>query len=419
MNIAFAKLGKSIKFKTPFSPTGGDNEAPAIFRALVNHNPDKNFYLVGRSDFRKLTDVDKATMFPYGNVFDCYEGLPSVLKEEDGYDILEKYFEREKVNIDFGIIIIGQVGNVTIPGKIHGIRDSSKFTTVIDMTKNYTTPVTMWMNKTMIPWTEIITDSRYTIRQAKDMFNDPKVSLSQYDYKYTRSVIHSYENQVRRITDIPVTYDGIETAFCIGRDIPDFDSWKEGNGRDRLFTVVLNQGKPSRYDLLRKTVLTTDNPLPIEIYGHWTDPRATADPRFKGSIRLEDVQRLARESTYTVIIPIAPGWVTSKYIEMIYAGCIPFFHPTYDTQHHIDIPDALRLRKPTDLMKSIAFLENNHKIKNLVYEKLYELAMKPEYFDGSFINNTIMSKSYQKILNRQYVKPDLTRFRKAEALSLF
>ena len=53
MNIAFAKLGKSIKFKGAFSPHGGDNESLAILLALANNNPNDTFYIAGKSDYAK------------------------------------------------------------------------------------------------------------------------------------------------------------------------------------------------------------------------------------------------------------------------------------------------------------------------------------------------------------------------------
>ena len=72
MNIAFAKIGKSIKFKSKFSCVGGDNEAPAVMRAMANNNPDKKFYIIGRSDFDKLTESERIKMFPYDNVINVW-----------------------------------------------------------------------------------------------------------------------------------------------------------------------------------------------------------------------------------------------------------------------------------------------------------------------------------------------------------
>lgn len=81
-NLAFAKIGKSIKFKSHYSPIGGDNEPSAIFKALVNNNPDKTFYLVGRSDYEKLSELERIEMFPYSNVVNCYKKCGSVVDKK-------------------------------------------------------------------------------------------------------------------------------------------------------------------------------------------------------------------------------------------------------------------------------------------------------------------------------------------------
>jgi len=58
-NIGFAKIGKSVKFRSNrYSPVGGDNEASCTIRAVANNNPDKTFYILGRSDYSTLTDSE-------------------------------------------------------------------------------------------------------------------------------------------------------------------------------------------------------------------------------------------------------------------------------------------------------------------------------------------------------------------------
>ena len=70
-NIAFAKIGKSVKFKTNnYSPVGGDNEASCVLRALANNNPDKTFYVVGRSDFGTLTENEVINILKHEKYWD-------------------------------------------------------------------------------------------------------------------------------------------------------------------------------------------------------------------------------------------------------------------------------------------------------------------------------------------------------------
>ena len=75
-NIGFAKIGKSVKFKrTRFSPIGGDNEPSTVLISLANNNPDKTFYIIGRSDFSTLNESEVLDLFPYDNVIDIWKGI--------------------------------------------------------------------------------------------------------------------------------------------------------------------------------------------------------------------------------------------------------------------------------------------------------------------------------------------------------
>lgn len=397
MNIAFAKIGKSIKFNSAFSPIGGDNEAPAFLKALANNNPNIKFYIVGRSDFKTLVNSQKNEMFPYGNVINCWADIKSSTDEEN-WQLINKWHER--VKFDYGVIMFGQVGAVTIPNRIEQVRDRSLTASVIDMTKNYSTPLTVWLNDSKVPYIEIQNDPRYHSNQSRDLFHLPISTLSQYDYEYDANHIESYEKQDRITTKIKARYAGMELGYCFGKNYPDIKSYN----KNKKFMVVLNEGKPSRYNMLNEWVLKYLNK--VEIYGKWEDERVTNDPRFVGSLDIDKLSNLLKSVKYTFIVPIAPGWVTSKYIEMIHNGVIPFFHPSYDTQMHIGVPKELRPKTPSELFKTVVSLEENQTYYNDLMSELQKV-LKPSYYDGSFLSETIMRE-----INPNYVKPNLVVFDK-------
>ena len=67
-------------------------------------------------------------------------------------------------------------------------------------------------------------------------------------------------------------------------------------------------------------------------------------PQFKGYIATEDLDKTFAETRYTLVLPTAAGWVTSKYAEMLQLGVsFPFLHPEYDTQFHI-VPETHPIR---------------------------------------------------------------------------
>ena len=271
-HIGFAKIGKSVKFKrTRFSPIGGDNEPSTVLISLANNNPDKTFYIIGRSDFSSLNESEVLELFPYDNVVDIWKGI----KNEDDdrfYRHIIDYFNQKGFQLDNTIMMVGQVGTVTIPGKItqvkhlkEGITDG-KPASVIDMTKNYTSPIAIWLNEVQPPYVEIVNAPRYVMNQSRDIFHLPTVSLGQYDYEYEVSCIRNYEDQNRYERKVSSTYAGMETCFCVNYE----HSEQFNLNRKVPFMVILNEAKPSRYNLLKEWVL--DDHDDVEIYGKWDHP---------------------------------------------------------------------------------------------------------------------------------------------------
>ena len=395
--IAFAKLGKSIKFVTAYSPIGGDNEAPSMLRILANNNPDITFHIIGRSDFNRLTDEQRVDLFPYDNVKDAFDGH----KGPADPDRVIHYFDDLGFQPDAFVMMMGQVGNVSIPNRIWGQRDPSKTVSIIDMTKNYTTPITKWLNDNKdMKVIEICNDPRYTLKQSKDCFVDPMISLSQYTYEYEREASRDYEDQTRVKTKVPAKYAEAEKIFLYDRK----KVAANAEGRDTNFMVVLNEGTPSRYNLLKEWVLNSVDD--VEIYGKWDHENALSDSRFKGSMPLEDLQKKLKNVRSTFIIPIAKGWTTSKYIEMIHAGVIPFFHPTYDDQDNLKVPNWLRPKNPKQMMQAVEMLKDD-KIYNKLIKELQDQFCRPEYYDGTRLNEIVMTHVIEN-----YSAPDLSKYEK-------
>ena len=379
-HIAFAKLGKSIKFVSAFSPTGGDNEAPSMLRILANNNPDTTFHIIGRSDFSCLGEEQRIALFPYDNVKDAFDDHTGPADQNR----VINYFDELGVRPDSFVMMVGQVGNVSIPNRIWGQRDPSKTVSIINMTKNYTTPMTKWLNEnTDMNVIEICNDPRYTLKQNKDCFVDPRISLSQYTYEYERGACRDYVDQTRVTNKVPAKYSEVEKIFLYDRK---FEA-ATAKGRDTNFMIVLNEGAPSRYDILKEWIL--DSVDDVDIYGKWDHKETQGDSRFKGPIPINNLQRKLKNVRASFIIPILKGWATSKYIEMIHAGVVPFFHPTYDEQDNLHAPEWLRPKNPDELARATEALQDD-RIYIKAIRELQSLYCKPEYYDGSRLNTIVM-----------------------------
>lgn len=410
MNFTFAKIGKSIKFAGKgYTPTGGDNEPECCLTALANNNPNDTFYIIGRSNYKTLSLEEKKIIFPFNNVIDVWSNYST---SDDVVTFI--YNQLKNIKIDFSIMMIGQIGQVSIPNKINKLKDKSPgFAAVIDMTLNYTSPIYYWINETKQKYIEIITDPRYDSNQARDLLVSPAYSLSQYCYSYQRKHINSYEDQILIEDTLRVSYSDVEKLFCVNRDLPNRELNKK---RESDFNIVLNEGKPSRYNLLNEWVL--QHHKNVSIYGQWDNKNTTNDSRFKGSRQLNEIQTIMSRIKYTFIIPIKHGWVTSKYIEMIHAGVIPFFHPSYDTQDNLQVPEFIRPNSPDELNERIKYLDENEEFRLSLINELQDRYCKPGYYNGTFINDTIMHVIYSDF-GLKYSREDIKKPERIISLDQF
>lgn len=391
-NIALAKYGKSIKFDSPYSPVGGDAEAPHTFQALARLNPDKTFYLIGRSDYGRLTSAKRSELFPHDNVVDCYDKFNKSCRCDRAYtaNFINEYMEEENITIDYGIIFMGQVGTVTVPDRIKKVKNQNEFAAIIEMSLHYSSAISHYLNTSMIPWVEILTDVRLNINQARDVFNPPRYSLGQQSVDYKLKHIRNYEDQSPVFTPIHTEYADIEKTICLFYDKPDRSYW---HNKTNTIITISNQINHKRYDLHRKWVIDNFHDYDVSLYGKWDDPRAIEDPRFKGPTSMEHIQALLRRHKYSIILPVHSGWVTAKYIEILGAGCIPFMHPSYDSvNNHLDLPDVIRPKTPEELRKTIDAMEADDNYRLGVLEMLTNRYIKDSFYDGTFINEVIFTK---------------------------
>lgn len=342
------KIGKSVKFNpSTWGAIGGDNEAPELIRKMAELNPDDTFIIIGRND----VDKHRKEMNLPTNLRDVYEGATSEQRKDVNY-IVQRL---KDVQVDGCFMLSGPVANCNIPNKSWKRNDlkigKKEYAKSLETFTNYVAPVYQYLNESNIPWVMIANDPRY-IGQGNDCMNQPTKILSQYTETIEMQTFDNWVDQNYVKNKIPAVYAGMEKIFLIDKKMPTTMT------KTISFMMVLNEGNngvKSRYPMLKEYVL--DSMQDVAIYGKWDEATIGNDTRFKGPKKFEDLQAELPSVKYTLIIPIKPGWVTAKWVEMISNGIIPFFHPTYDEQKHCKVPDFIRLSKPSDLGEKIAQLE--------------------------------------------------------------
>lgn len=375
------KIGKSVKFNPKtWGAIGGDNEAPELIRKMAELNPNDTFIIIGRNDVDKHRN--ELNLPP--NLRDVYEGA----SKEERKDINYVANRLADVAIDGCFLLSGPTANCNIPNKSFKrqlLKEGKKeYAKSLETFQNYVAPIYQFLNESNIPWVMIANDPRY-IGQGNDLMNQPQMILSQYDEKILMQTFDNWEDQNYVKNEIPAVYAGMEKIFLIDKNM------HQKYDKHTTFMMVLNEGNngvKSRYPMLKEYVL--DSMQDVAIYGKWDEETIGDDPRFKGPKKFEDLQAELPHVKYTLIIPIKKGWVTAKWVEMISNGIIPFFHPTYDEQKHCNVPEFIRLEKPSDLGEKIEQLENNPLLYNQILSECLA-CITDEDLSGQKVTQTVLT----------------------------
>ena len=405
MNIAIGKIGKSIKFgpeekgKGKKAMTAGSIDARIIFQTLIKFNPQHKFYLIGRSNFSRLKPEIRNKIDPHKNVIDVWAGFHDWFETQDDKDeVTESWRFMEhviKTNDKFhiGLFIAGGVLDYAVQGKT--LKEGKHIKTLMAAAK-YAGPIHHFINETKLPYMVLSLDPRCYPKPTKDILIPPKRILQLKNE--TMEVEHrvSYETDEMVIDKVPAVYSGIETLYAVEEDEPaGLDAFFDEPEQKRDINMVLwlNEGKPSRYNDLKNFIL--DSVDDVEVYGVWNE-KALKDPRIQ-QVAMSELSWQFPRTKYTFCIPIAPGWATGKFWEMIKHGIIPFMHPEYDDQKNIGFPEELRVKDSNDLLEKINLYNSDEKLYNSLHKQLKDM-ITPEIKSGKYINDIIM-KNVEEVIN--------------------
>ena len=373
-----------MKFrKNVIKRSDGTSEYYKLVYGLLRNESITELWILQRSDWKKLTSEEKIEIDPRGILRDIYSEFdvkanPGRRPDEAGVirqhneeesrryvDLWEKIKHLEQPDFGLGFAAQG-LTMVNIPGIIPSIKEPHRMTGALDMTQIYSAPIIHYLNMSKINWFMISTDPRYVKLNQKwrDMVNPPLENIAQYTTVINVSHYDTYPEPSKGkeiITPLQLTYSGIERLNMIGEDVtrPDAE-------RDIKFSIVAMQSawganpKDYRLDELKKWIFTQPSGDTCHVYGKWDERFTEGYPQFQGFKPSEEVDEIFKRTRMTLVIPIRPDWVTSKYVEMLRVGVVPFLHPDYDTQFNIVPKDHfIRVYSPKELSEKMADLEAN------------------------------------------------------------
>lgn len=413
-NIGIGKFGQTIRFDIGINSgtnDGGNYDAPLLFNKLFELNPDNNYYIISRSNWSRLDDSVRKILNKNNNVFDI---LPGSCDFKSGYN----YLVENDVKLDYCILFNGISTRYNITGTMQ--YEDGKTNTALVSHFNYSAPIVYLLDKTNVPWFGIATDPRYCPLTTRDITNLPKFILSQINKTVKFECYEDFDPDIVNVRtdlhliekDVPVYYAGVETIMAID-DV--LSNSKEFNTKPvvKRKSMFYMMTKPKTDDLKTKTtsdvvIVANQNKFcklnrlaeiknyigddPVDVYGKYDDDSIFSDERFKGPLKLDELYKALKSYKYTLIVPVEYDWATSKYIECINNNLLPFFHPVYDTQKNVKIPEFLRVNSPAEFHEKVEEVSTNEDLYNRLMSECKQL-----------VNDNIKSGKYMNDLINEYV----------------
>jgi len=386
LKIGFGALGCSLKFReSEVKRSDGTLEYFKMLWTLARNPSIEEIVLIQKSDWKKLNDLEKIDFDPRNVIRDVYSddegfstkdvapasGINGNYQLDTDYMNLYEHLKDEKP-FDFSLLFIGMgyMTNNSIPNFLNQIRNPDKVVRLQWVNTLYCSPIVHFLNMSKVPWAMIALDPRYIrkILRMRDTINTPREIIAQYNQKGTWESVDSYEGTkgtVGKETSKPMNmfYTGIEKLSRINEKITPPDNHE----RTIKFMIVAMQSaygekgvKDERFEILKTWVLQKDINKDVEIYGKWNEFYTKGWPQFKGFIHADKIDDKLRDTRYTLVIPIRPNWVTSKWADSLAMGTVCFLHPSYDTQFNVVPKDHfIRVKSPKDFYDKMDYLDAN------------------------------------------------------------
>lgn len=407
-NILIGKLGKKFSLKK-FNNMTGDDASVILFSKLALLNSNYKFYIAGPNDIDKLTPEEYDKIFPNHNVFTA----PNIdLKVDNPYACLDDYFDN--IKIDFALIINGPTTQMNVANFVRkGFTKNGDFYKPLMMFKRYVGPYVYVLNKLGCPFYLISEDARYITTWCKDLWNHERLIFTQTNGNFKiKKHIKSIDDWTMVENDkVEAIYSGVERIFMMGLD----KDWKskidiehklsinQENNQNSPFIVISNgcstfvldcgaSTKISRLPAYKEYILDNfkdDNVYnKTKIYGNWSDEDVAQYPDKILNIPVVELQDKIRDAKYSIAYSQQPGFVTVKAWELVILGLIPFIHPDYDKDRLLGFPEYVYLKSPEDLLNKIHELDSNPDLYKDIMKQCQD-CIKPEYLDGSDLNNRL------------------------------
>ena len=231
---------------------------------------------------------------------------------------------------------------------------------------------------------------------------------------FAQSLVREYYDRVRFYDsyadlfneDAKVVPFRFETLWLYGRD---YEQYKENSKKTLLdnhirLVIPANQvtsDSEIRNSRLQKILDFTEYINDYVVLGKWTSEKAIKEltaystkAQFLDGMDMDNYNRCLYASDYALVLYntsdspdiFIDNWITVKYWECVYAGCLTFVEAVND--YNDFIPEELQVRNSKELRDKLRRCEEDSKYKSYLMS-LQDSLVKPEYFSGHYFNNFI------------------------------
>lgn len=223
-------------------------------------------------------------------------------------------------------------------------------------------PIEMFklLNSCSVPYAYFWTDKRYDIRDI-EVVRQPAVILSQEKENYAHlDKLILYNKKIREVED-----------------------------KDIEFAILMNNTEPKRSKKLLTFVNWLKDFQDVKVIGDWKKQEDKSI--FTGSIAESEVDNYLSRVKFSFNIATNVFWTSQKYYEMLLNNVVCFYHH-YDMDNIIMKDDDFRrVYDEINLDDKLTLIKKDIDLYNTIL-KNQRLELKPEFFDGSLVYNTIMDK---------------------------
>jgi hypothetical protein len=369
IKVAVFPMGSIVRFRRDtIERSYGRLEYYKMIWSMVRNPSISEVWVMQNTDWKHLTEEEKIEFDPRGVLRDIFTELdvkkPNSKYQDNYTDLWEKVKDLEQP--DFAVVFSTQgLVQISIPGIIPTVKDPTRMTKCLEMTIRYCSSQMHYLNMSNIPYFLVVNDGRFITKTQKyrDMFNLPKEILAFYQDEITIKHYNKLPSEGGEYQEdiVPMSYSKMIWLNNINEPIVLPDAEKPNK-----FSIVAMQaayGKSthdSRYKALKEWFLDVPGNDDLEIYGKWNENFTEGYPQFKGLKTHEEIDEIFKKTRYTLLIPTQALWVTTKIVEMLTLGVIPFVHPNYDEKCLSFPKDSFfRVKTPQELKEKIQILEEN------------------------------------------------------------